>query len=84
MTQMIQLDRRLRRVPTQLADLDLPHVPDAPQSATGTLAPRHDRVWRRMRADCSCGLRWRTCPDRYAAVPTEPASLPAPANGERW
>ncbi len=36
------------------------------------LAPRHRRAWRGLRRYCSCGLRWRTCPDRHAPVPTEP------------
>ncbi|MDG4794294.1 hypothetical protein [Micromonospora sp. WMMD1082] len=51
------------------------------------LAPRHRRVWRGLRRYCSCGLRWRTCPDRYAAVPTEPTTPVAPApppNRPRW
>ncbi|WP_460806284.1 hypothetical protein [Micromonospora zhanjiangensis] len=27
-------------------------------------------MWRRWGRWCSCGFRWRSCPDRYAAVPT--------------
>ncbi len=29
------------------------------------MAPSHKPVWRRLRRYCSCGLIWRTCPDRY-------------------
>lgn len=48
------------------------------------LAPRHRRSWRGLRPYCSCGLRWRTCPDRYATVPTEPAAPPPPPNRPPW
>ncbi|MEU8260901.1 hypothetical protein AB0C02_09815 [Micromonospora sp. NPDC048999] len=47
------------------------------------LAPRHRRIWRGLRLYCSCGLRWRTCPDRHTAVPTEPAT-PPPPNRPPW
>ncbi|WP_431727914.1 hypothetical protein [Verrucosispora sp. TAA-831] len=47
------------------------------------LAPRHRRVWRGLRRYCSCGLRWRTCPDRHAPVPTEPTAAPPP-NRPSW
>ncbi|MGC1212528.1 MAG: hypothetical protein WA890_14805 [Micromonospora sp.] len=40
------------------------------------LAPRHRPTWCGLRRYCSCGLRWRTCPDRHATVPTEPAHSP--------
>ncbi|MEU2614468.1 hypothetical protein ABZ570_23230 [Micromonospora sp. NPDC007271] len=48
------------------------------------LAPRHRRVWRGLRAYCSCGLRWRTCPDRHTPVPTEPVTPPPPPNRPPW
>ncbi|MFG3698446.1 hypothetical protein ACGF5C_11105 [Micromonospora sp. NPDC047620] len=45
------------------------------------LAPRHRRTWRGWRRWCSCGLRWRACPDRHLPVPTEP---PTPPRNTRW
>lgn len=47
------------------------------------LAPQHRRVWRSWRRWCSCGLRWATCPDKHALVPTEPQIDPR-ANRPRW
>jgi hypothetical protein len=47
------------------------------------LAPRHRRVWRLWRWWCSCGLRWKTCPDRHATVPVEPAANEQAASRER-
>ncbi|MFD2766611.1 hypothetical protein [Micromonospora eburnea] len=47
------------------------------------LAPRHRRVWRGLRPDCSCGLRWRNCPDRHMTVPTEPTGPTAPTMPNR-
>ncbi|GAB3816122.1 hypothetical protein [Micromonospora zhanjiangensis] len=49
------------------------------------LAPRHRRNWARWGRWCVCGFRWKTCPDRLAAVPTEPRDYrPAWANRPAW
>lgn len=48
------------------------------------LAPQHRRLWRGARPSCSCGLPWRTCPDRHTTVPTEPATAPTPPNRPTW
>jgi hypothetical protein len=40
------------------------------------LGPRHRRLWRRWGRWCSCGLGWKTCPDRRWPVPTEPPTPP--------
>lgn len=41
------------------------------------LAPVHRPVWRRwFRRRCSCGLCWKTCPDRHLPVPVEPVAAP--------
>ncbi len=38
------------------------------------MSPSHRPVWHRMRRYCTCGLIWRTCPDRYV----RPAPYPPP------
>jgi hypothetical protein len=48
------------------------------------LAPRHRRVWRRLRRRCSCGLPWKSCPDRHATVPVVPAPAPRRRNRPPW
>lgn len=48
------------------------------------LAPRHRRIWRGPRPRCSCGLRWRTCPDRHATAPTEPTTAAPPPGRPAW
>jgi hypothetical protein len=42
------------------------------------LAPRHRPVWRGLRRLCTCGLLWKTCPDRLAPA------RPRPTNGGHW
>ncbi|MEV0806939.1 hypothetical protein [Micromonospora sp. NPDC050200] len=48
------------------------------------LAPRHRRTWRDLGRRCSCGLRWRECPDRHATVPTEPVAGPPTSPRPEW
>ncbi|SDY10580.1 hypothetical protein SAMN05444365_101686 [Micromonospora pattaloongensis] len=48
------------------------------------LAPRHRRVWRGLRPRCSCGQRWRSCPDRHATVPVVAAPDPRRRNRPAW
>ena len=42
------------------------------------LAPTHRRDWSRWGRWCTGGLRWKSCPDRHARVPTEPAGRHRP------
>lgn len=61
----LPLDRDCSHVPTYVMAKRrrLPPIP---------LAPRHRLTWRRFRRWCSCGLRWKTCPDKRFPVPVEP------------
>lgn len=47
------------------------------------LAPIHRPAWRRwFRRNCSCGLRWKTCPDKRLAVPVEPQRVEPPMRAD--
>ncbi len=47
------------------------------------MAPSHKPVWRGLRRYCSCGLLWKSCPDRHVKPvasyrPAKPAWACAP------